>query len=29
MSDENEDGTEDLGQDIIVETEGDSSENSN
>jgi hypothetical protein len=29
MSDENEDGTEDLGQDIIVETEGDSSEDSN
>jgi hypothetical protein len=29
MSDENEDGTEDLGQDIIVETEEDSSENSN
>jgi hypothetical protein len=29
MSDENEDGTEDLGQDIIVETEEDSSEDSN
>ena len=29
MSDGNEDGTEDLGQDIIVETEEDSSENSN
>ena len=29
MADENEDGTEDLGQDIIVETEEDSSEDSN
>ena len=29
MSDENEDGTEDIGQDILVETEGNSSENSN